>query len=439
MSDTYNDLSLSCLVLFSESQLQPAALEEEFTHFFSSRNWQMDAEKQGGGERRYTGSAGDYQCQCSWVPAHDVLLLRVQFLLPGQASLSAFLKLSSTLKSGLAGFWEHAEVFKPWALTLLYQLPISSEITLSEAERLSGEIRAQIGVQAQQAECYPSPYGILSMLEESEYPQSGDSCIWKRSLLLLTPEDRLPKVASLFLQPLNQGLNRIELYLHKCLHLTRQYFLIQNKLSESQAKLRNLVSSELIDKDLEDVRQENRELDRIANVLMRLLVMKAQLDILLNSLTLNLKAYQDHLDLVQLEIPLYAKKATRLGRYIESLQVDIENARIAIESSYTFQEIQRSLEASRFERASFLLGATAALLAGVTIFNSYLDIWSLVVNDSNLVLPSPLIRMLLGLLAAVSWPLAAFWGAMRKKWAMGLAIVGGILSLVLTIIVSAKG
>ena len=215
-------------------------------------------------------------------------------------------------------------------------------------------------------------------------------------------------------------------------------FLVQNKLAESQTELRSLVYSELIDKDLDDIRRENQELDRIATVLMRLLVMKAQLDILLNSLSLNLKAYQEHLDLVTLEIPLYDKKAARLDRYRESLQVDIENARVAIESSYTFQEIQRTQEASRFERASFLLGATAALLAGVTIFNSYLDIWVLMISDTNLVLPSPLIRMLLGLLAAVSWPLAAFWGTKRKKWATGVAILGGILSLVLAFIVSVR-
>jgi hypothetical protein len=439
MTDLYAPFSISCLTLFSGQKLQPAVIDQQLGKFFNGRNWQMMTEHSAGEEKRYTGRAGDFQCEVAWVLVYDVLMIRVQFIMEDQAPLSKFAIMRSSLDTDLAELTESSALFKPWAMTTIYQLSVSSEITLTDAQNLTVKVQQTLGLEIQQPEICPTPYGVLSLLGEAERTASDKSCLFTRTMLIITPEGRLTKVSSHFLKPLNQGVNRIELYLQKCEHLVRQYFLIQNNLAESQEKLHSLVSAELIDKDLDDIRRENQELDRISTVLMRLLVMKAQLDILLNSLTLNLKAYKDHLDLMKLEISLYDKKTARLGRYIESLQVDIENAKIAIESSYTFQEIQRSLEASRFERASFLLGATAALLAGVTIFNSYLDIWILVISDTNLVLPSPLIRMLLGLLAAVSWPLAAFWGAKRNKWATGLAILGGILSLVLAYFVSISG
>ena len=94
-----------------------------------------------------------------------------------------------------------------------------------------------------------------------------------------------------------------------------------------------------------------------------------------------------------------------------------------------FQDIQRSAESSRFERASYLLGGTAALLAGISLFNSLLDIWSLSLENSGWLLPASWLRILLALAASAAIPLAATWFIARKKAAAWLALLVSLAAL----------
>jgi hypothetical protein len=86
-----------------------------------------------------------------------------------------------------------------------------------------------------------------------------------------------------------------------------------------------------------------------------------------------------------------------------------------LQSAYAFQEMQRGIENNRLQRASVMLGTAAALLAGITIFNSFLDIWSLTLEGSGWSLPPMGLRMGIGLLAGVSWPLATYWAIERRR------------------------
>jgi hypothetical protein len=77
--------------------------------------------------------------------------------------------------------------------------------------------------------------------------------------------------------------------------------------------------------------------------------------------------------------------------------------------------MQRGIENNRLQRASVMLGTAAALPAGITIFNSFLDIWALILEGSGWSLPPIELRMGIGALVGVSWPLATYWAIERRR------------------------
>ena len=67
-------------------------------------------------------------------------------------------------------------------------------------------------------------------------------------------------------------------------------------------------------------------------------------------------------------------------------------------------------------------------------FNSFLDIWSLAVGGTGFSLPPPWLRMVLGFLAAVGWPLGAYWAIERRKVPAAVALGAGLLTVVLAVV-----
>jgi hypothetical protein len=192
--------------------------------------------------------------------------------------------------------------------------------------------------------------------------------------------------------------------------------------------------------DFSRLHREQLELEAISRQLMRFQTQRAFAEVLLNSLKVNTRSFEEHLERVKLDSPSYDLEREILHRSIDQLETDLESARTVAESTYAFQELQRGVEASRFERASYLIGSTAGLLAGIAIFNSFLDIWSLALEGSELGLPPAWLRILLGLVAGVSWPLAAYGLVERSRrtaflWiAIGLGTV--IAAFLSTIVVN---
>ena len=140
---------------------------------------------------------------------------------------------------------------------------------------------------------------------------------------------------------------------------------------------------------------------------------------------------------MKLEAPLYLSQVQRLERWAEQIRTDLRYAEATLRTVQTIQDIERGEETMRLERSSFLLGGAAALLAGVAIFNSFLDVWNLAVADSSLHLPSPLPRVVLGLAAAVGWPLAAYWAVERRWLRAALAFLFGLAAVGLAIAATA--
>lgn len=258
--------------------------------------------------------------------------------------------------------------------------------------------------------------------------------LWQRTLVWLVPQERAERVEAVFLQPLSQGVARIELYLHKSLHHARQHDAVRAALESARIELQDGMLFALRAVKFENVQREEPALEAISRKLMIFLAEKAQTEVLLNSLRSNLQSFNEHLERVKLDTLCYANEARLIQRSIEQLESDLANAQAVSESSYAFQDIQRSIESNRLERAGVLLGGAAAILAGLAIFNNFLDIWNLSVEKSGMTLPTPWLRALLGALAAVFWPLGAYQLVKRQWWRGGVSLLIGILSIVLAVI-----
>jgi len=435
MSSLYKP-GVSALFLFSVGEVGSGEAEPLCQPWEANDQLALGLEVDEPACRRYTGQAQDgTPCQLTWGLAHDTHLLRLTLSLPGTQTPAAWVKLRRLLDEATAKARNRPDDPRPWAVTYLYHALVRAGAQETEV-RVCVTDPAGLGLDPDDASrADQTPYGWLWEAREGEKAAAEEvGHCWQRTLVLLTPQDRADRVRAFFLNPLTQGFARIELYLQKGKHHTRQHEVIRKALQRAGAELQDKMLAALHTADFGQLYSEQLELEEIARRLMRFLAQKAQAEILLNSLRSNLRALTDHLERVKLRTPLYARQAARLARHIEQLESDLRNTQVVSESTYAFQDIQRGVEAARLERSSVLLGGAAAVLAGVTIFNSFLDIWSLAVERSGLVLPAPWLRVGLGALAAVGWPLGAYWALERRKGRAAAALLVGFLALALAVI-----
>ncbi len=361
-------------------------------------------------------------CQVDWTLAHDTHLLRVTLRLPGEQPPSAWTRLRHSLDEWVGQVQVSAQAL-PWAATYLAHGIVRGGTQAAAAALVADA--SGLGLEpADVVRAEASPYGWLWVRGQSWVQRPGtQEAHWQRELILLTPQDRAQPARALFLEPVNQGLARIELYLHKSAHHARQHEAVRTALEGATSALQGQMLATLHSGDLERPHERSAELDRVAHRLMRFQVQRAQTEVLLNSLRNNLEALNQHLDRVKLETAHYSQQAAQLARQAEQLESDLRNARIVSESTYVFQDIQRAAEATRLERSTYLMGAAAALLAAVAIFNSFVDIWNIVMEGSGLSMPAPWLKALLGALAGVGWPLGAYW-AIGRRWGRAAVALG---------------
>jgi hypothetical protein len=188
--------------------------------------------------------------------------------------------------------------------------------------------------------------------------------------------------------------------------------------------------------DFSQLHRERLELEQIAREMMVFLAFLGQAEVLLNSLKSNYRMLQERLADVGLDgenAPHYAWQVRRLERASEQIALDLSYAQATLQSVRPIQDIQRGIETMRMGRASVLLGGAAAVLAGITIFNSFLDIWDLAVKESGLEMPAPWWRATLGALAAISWPLGAYWAVERRMGRAVIALGVGVAAVILAV------
>ena len=346
---------------------------------------------------------------------HDTLLLLIN--LAASSTEESWDSLSQSANRIVEWVTTADNPSQPWACSRLYYCNAPLGISASELSVTVNQVIEDKPAPKPET----TPFGWLWLLGER-----ANGKTWQRDYLLIIPEDRYSKVKPLFIESHQSGFTRIELYLQKCKHLTRQHESIRVELSTAINTLQQEMLEHLVTSDFSQIQSEPVLMETMSRQLMHFLTQKAAVEILHNSLNVNRKLLEEHLERIKLEAPLFIRERDKVSRQIEQIETDLQNASVIEESVSAVQDIQRSAEASRFERSSYLLGYTAALLAGISLFNSFLDIWGLVLDNSSWVMPVAWIRILLSTIASIAIPLAATWLISRKKWP---AIIASIISI----------
>lgn len=413
------NLSLQTLLFYSDQTLPGP--KDQYPEACLSRKLGLTLEAQQDGNLVAQGKLNDLDVVIRACMAHDTDITRLQISLPGEGSADTWHKLLSTQEDSIQGLFAEGQQ-GPWAISRIF----SAEISLSPSNQELSEVYDSLamlrcGLTASEPSDI-TPYGWLWTLE-------GQPAVEEHDVLLLIPADRAEHVHAIFLDPLRQGLSRIELYLQKGRHHARQHEIVRVQLNQAMQALQHSMVSQVGDVDFTRIQMEPLALEQISQQLLRFNLQKAALELLANSLRSNLSAFGEHLGRVRLDAPRYVKEKERLSRQVEQIESDLTSANVILESTAAFQDIQRSAESSRFERASYLLGGTAALLAGISLFNSLLDIWSQSLEGSSWLLPASWLRIPLALAASAAIPLAATWFIARRKKAAWLALLISLAAL----------
>ncbi len=411
---TLSDQTISALLFYSEN-----SLPQERDRYPDTMLAQILGLNQEGGkldERRYRGHLlGQFDVSVTGTMAYDTFIARLCLALPGEGTEARWDQLKNAHDSILGDLLKDDTNAIPWAITVLCFAAVPASSGRSQLATQHQALVSTYGQPGSSAEPDSTPYGWLWRVVDDTRALCHGKDTWCRHLLLLIPSDRAAKALDLFVDPLQQGFSRIELYLQKCKHHARQHETIRLELNQAIRTLQEEMVKHLGDIDFGRLYERPQRLERISWYLMRFLAQKAAVEILLNSLRNNYTAYGEHLAGVRLETPLYALEGERTLRRIEQMESDLHNASVIQESTYAFQELQRSAEAGRFERASYLLSGTVAFLAGISLFGSFLEIWGLAVSSSGWAAPAGWLRIVLSLVASVSIPVAVASVIARKR------------------------
>ena len=359
--------------------------------------------------------------------AHDIYLLRLTLSAEGNCRPESWTDWQHWLATAAHAVHASPVVAQPWGASWIFHGLVPAGADGDQCAALLARPLLP-GIDAERASrADATPFGWLWLLEDGDGPELGEC--WQRRVVLLTPAERAAATLKYLVEPLNQGLARIELYLQKGLHHARQLEMLRGTLRQSWTVLQGGIVGATRAGDQLSAPQHQKELERISRHLMRFLTQKAQTEILVNSLRSNHASLVEHLQRVRLEAPQYRRAAGELEREVEQGEVDLVNARVVSESTYAFQDLHRSVEAARLERAGFLMGGAATLLTAFAIFNNVMDIWVLAVEGSAVRLPSPWFRVLIALLASGAFPACAYWTMERRKGPAIAALVVGLLAL----------
>ena len=417
--------SLSLLLLFHERRRRERHPEDVLVGHFGLK--EEAAER---AERCFHGVLKDgLSCRVRAILADDVQVVRCDLRPDGELAPAEAWERLTRQGEALVGIYAAGGEALPWAASWLYHavLPAGSAPEAVPIPVLSDPSPAKATTEA-------TPYGWLGLLGEGERPLTPHSTCWERRLLLVTPAERIERVRHYFLNPLMQGWARIERHLHKAAHHARLQRESSQMMRQAALNLRDQMSAAVRTVDFAHIYRESREMEQVSALLMAFLNQKAQAEMLLQSLRVNLHDFVLALEEVKLSTPLYEAEKLRLTQSIEQLQSDLEYSRAVTESAYTFQDMQHSIENNRLQRASLMLTTASALLAGFTIFNSFLDIWALILADSPWHLPPMGLRMALGALAGVSLPAAAYMLIERRYKLLFLWGTLSVLSLLLAVL-----
>jgi len=429
------DPRVTALLLYFQGDVQKIGKQQPYIAFEEKAGEGIRSETPSADCRRSTWQfASGESAQLDWILAHDTHLLRVSLSFPGMQPPEIWSVMNANLENILTAVQSTPSQPEPWAATRIYYARTTRGARTDDLSAIIAQLAGSIPGVEQPLQVEPTPYGWSWPLGSGTSALAESRQLYQRRQAWIVPQERAARVDDVFLQPLNQGLTRVELYLHKSLHLARQHESIRSDLETARIELQDSMLISLRSVDFEKVHYAQPGMEQISRKLLVFLAGKAQMEVLLNSLRSNNQSYLEHLERVKLETPSHAVHSALIKRSIEQLESDLANAQAISDSSYAFQDIQRSVESNRLERAGMLLGGAATILAGLAIYDNFLDIWNLSVEKSGLLLPSPVLRVILGALAAVFWPLGAYQLVTRKWWRGGISLFIGVLAIILAIV-----
>ncbi|MDM8526996.1 hypothetical protein QUF58_02185 [Anaerolineales bacterium HSG24] len=388
----------------------------------------LNLSSQQGEQGHYTGQAeGAVPAELRGTLAHDMHIIRLRLYRTGEQPPKVWGELywllkqiidqvwSASVTSGASGasrasgalgaseISDNQPAHPPRAITFLYQATIPNR---SEPRNRQQWVTAPEGLnltEQQAGQDDLTQFGWLWWKEEGKINLPTGQAVPHNTLAMLTPKERATWADEQFLQPLEQGFSRIALYLHKAEHHGRQYQAVGKDLNESRPALRQTTREAMRTTDDDQIFLERRELENMAKGLKLLLADIDSADNLRESLERNLHSFNDHVSRVGLDNDIYTKRSRQLQRQLEAIEKDLHYAATTRQNVQAILELQREVVNMRLDHANFLLGIALAVLAIVSVFNSFIDVWSLAVDGHpTLTLPPPEIRLPIAGLAGLS-------------------------------------
>ncbi len=377
------------------------------------------------------------------------MLLRLTASRPGARSSADLVELRGLVDGVTAEAQRHAQYRQPWAVVICYHGVLPVDSTAQAAQDVLAQLGPEFGALLP---CDETLYGFLWQAQA----KADSASVWRHTLVLLTPEDRAPATRRSFLDPFEQGLARIELYLALCGRLRHEYErcdpeqpgcsmseVLEQRRQELERQAHAKEVHELVGRPL---RQAQPSLEALAESQMEYLTQRERAEVQLHDLEVNRRNLVYHLQWARIAsgdaafaagspgARSYAIQVQHLEQAAEQIRADLALGRATLDCASASLDILRAAEANQLQRYSFLFAAAAMLLAAVTIYNSFLDIWNLSTQGTALNMPAPQWRVLPALVAAISGPVAAYDlvnGRTRRAigWAalLGLAAAAAVV------------
>jgi hypothetical protein len=396
---------------------------------------------------------GGTHWQIDWKIRSTTVLLRMTASRPSSRSCADLVELRRLVDGVAAEAQQHAKYRPPWAVAICYHGVLPTGTTAQAAQDCLAQLDLEPGA------LLPCDETLYGFLWQSAARADGAS-VWRHTLVLLTPEERVSATRRSFLDPFEQGLARIELYLALCGRLRHEYEMCDPEqadcsMSEVLEQCRQELERQAHAKEVHELvgrplRQAQPPLEALAESQMEYLTQRERAEVQLHDLEVNRRNLVYHLQWARLATGdaasaagsagarSYAIQVQHLEQAAEQIRADLALGRATLDCASASLDILRAAEANQLQRYSFLFAAAAMLLAAVTIFNSFLDIWNLSTQGTALNMPAPQWRVLPALVAAISGPVAAYDlvnGRTRRAigWAALLALAAAA-AVVLTVV-----
>lgn len=360
----------------------------------------------------------DGRCRLDWFVREDVELTRLSLGSSGESSPQAWFQLGYIAQGLLGGALASADRGKPFGISLLYWATIDDGVDPLEVLREGGKVRTDQSIYS----CC-LPYGDLWEVDERR--SDGMRVL---EYVLLSPKSQAHQARDKFVQSSKYGFSWLQLHLHKGYIQLDEYQQLRTALLAARGGLER--------ESLVVLRTGSHaeQLNRLGRQLAENLEMKIRVDGLLNMLRLALVNYDENCKLLEpREDRCFALHRERLERAIQRVEWDLSYCNATIENVGPSLEIQRGEQVSQVERLGSILEVSVVIVAAFATYQTFMDIWSMVVEGSGMHLPHPLLRIEVALMVSATLPLSVYWWMIRRYRQAAIISLLALISIILAV------